>query len=112
LLDLQELVDTTHLVAWRAWHERNEATHDKPLPSTEGSCRFLCGYLKLRKNVETVSTYTILKGKQPSMETAAASVARQWNKKPQDKPWLIPPTGLVKLNLDGSKLRMEREVLV
>jgi hypothetical protein len=33
------------LLTWRAWHARNQATHDKTLPSTEGSVNFLCGYL-------------------------------------------------------------------
>jgi hypothetical protein len=37
------MIDATLLVAWRIWFARNEATHDKPLPSCDSSRRFLSG---------------------------------------------------------------------
>jgi hypothetical protein len=55
-------VDTTLLVAWRIWYARNEVTHEKPLPSVEGSKMFLCSYLKLIHNAKEVPTDVILKG--------------------------------------------------
>jgi hypothetical protein len=50
------MVDTTLLVAWRAWFARNEVTHDKPLPPIEGSKRFLVSYLKMIQNYKDSST--------------------------------------------------------
>ena len=32
-----QMINTTILVSWRVWYARNGITHDKPLPSVEGS---------------------------------------------------------------------------
>ena len=99
--DLNHLVDTTLLVAWRAWYARNEVTHDKPLPSPEGSKRFLCSYLKLIHNVKDTCTDTLLKGKMPMVVSVPLPSPVSVKKGP-DKPWIAPPTGWVKLTIDGS----------
>jgi hypothetical protein len=56
-----QMVDNIFLVAWRAWHARNEVTHEKPLPSIEGAKRFLCSYLKSVKNARELSPKLLLK---------------------------------------------------
>jgi hypothetical protein len=63
-------VDTTVLVAWRAWFARNEATHDKVLPPLESSKCFLSSYLNLILNIKDVPTDAALKGKRPLLISA------------------------------------------
>jgi ribonuclease HI len=89
------------LVAWRAWYARNEATHSKPLPSVEGSKRFLCSYVKLFHDVKKLSTDDILKGKSVMVadQTVAGSALLR---KTSEKRWQLPSPGWVKLNFDGS----------
>jgi hypothetical protein len=95
--------DNTLLVAWRAWHARNEITHDKPLPSVEGSKRFLCSYASLLGNIHSTSTIEILKGKQSAVAPNPRDVQVLKEKYPPDKsPWVRPPEGWIKLSIDGS----------
>ena len=95
------LVDHTMLVAWRAWYVRNEITHDKPLPSVEGSRRFLCNYANILGNIRNASTEQVLKGKQ-LVVTQGTDVGIQRRSEPPDKHWSKPPDGWVKLTIDGS----------
>jgi hypothetical protein len=95
------LVDTTLLVAWRIWYARNEVTHEKPLPSVEGSKMFLCSYLKLIHNAKEVPTDVILKGKMPMVDSMPLPSPVSVKKGP-DKPWTAPPSSWIKLSIDGS----------
>jgi hypothetical protein len=95
------MVDTTLLVAWRAWYARNEVTHDKPLPPIIGSHRFLSGYIKLIGDVKSIPTENLVKGKQPASLVGMAPVPAQ-RVTPSLKPWTKPPTGWIKLSIDGS----------
>jgi hypothetical protein len=96
-------IDNTLLVAWRAWHARNEITHDKPLPSVEASKRFLCSYASLLGNIQSTSTNEILKGKQSAVATNPRDVQVLKKKVPPDKSiWVRPPEGWIKLSVDGS----------
>jgi hypothetical protein len=63
------MVDHTILVARRTWHERNEVTHDKPLPSMEGSKKFLCNYVMILGSIEQTPIDHTLKGKGPMLST-------------------------------------------
>jgi ribonuclease HI len=94
------MVDTTLLVAWRAWFARNEGTHDKPLPPIEGSKRFLASYLKMIQNSKDSSTESLIKGKNPMLDIGTSRPRKV--KKPPDIPWVFPPFGCVKLTVDGS----------
>ena len=49
------------MIAWRAWHARNEVVHDKPLPSIAGSRRFLCSYMRSLENCRTLTSEEIIK---------------------------------------------------
>jgi ribonuclease HI len=97
-----QMLDNTLLVAWRAWHVRNEVTHDKALPSIQSSRQFLCSYLNTLKNVRELPVDTILKGKSVALSTSSMSTTWYQKKKPPDKPWCPPSPGWVKLTVDGS----------
>jgi hypothetical protein len=94
-----QMIDSTLLVAWRVWHCRNEITHDKPLPSTDSSKRFLIGYWNILKNND-VPTEMIIKGKQPVVDTMPIPTVVPL--KSPGKGWSRPPMGWVKLSIDGS----------
>jgi ribonuclease HI len=96
------MVDCLLLVAWRAWYARNEITHDKPLPSVEGSKRFLCSYAKTLRDIKELSTEQILKGKQPLLFPDSQARPIPIKEHAPDVPWVKPPTGWVKLTIDGS----------
>jgi ribonuclease HI len=89
------------LVAWRAWHARNEVTHQKALPSIEGSKRFLCSYLYTVRNLNGQSSEAVIKGKSVALEAAAVRAPHSKQKQPA-KPWCPPPPGWAKLSIDGS----------
>ena len=93
------MIDAFLLVAWRVWFAHNEVTHAKPLPSIEGSKRFLCSYLNIIKNIKDMSTDSILKGKGALVQ--CNPIADQPLNLP-GKLWTKPPHGWVKLNCDGS----------
>jgi ribonuclease HI len=97
-----QMIDTTLLVLWRAWYARNEVTHAKPLPSVEGSKRFLCSYIKILRNIKDQSTEELIKGKHTSVLDLPHARVVYRPKKPPDKVWLKPALGYVKLNCDGS----------
>jgi hypothetical protein len=97
-----QMVDCTLLVAWRNWYARNEITHDKPLPPTEGSRRFLQSYLRTLREIKDMSTEHILKGKLPLIYSSFQAPRTLVKVSPPDKPWLKPPAGWVKLTIDGS----------
>jgi hypothetical protein len=97
------MIDHTMLVAWRAWHERNKVTHDKPIPSTEESSKkFLCNYMKILGSIKDTPTDQILKGKRPVLLAGAEPRLSSSVKKPPNIPWLKSPPGWVKLSIDGS----------
>jgi hypothetical protein len=96
------MIDHTLLVAWRAWYERNEVTHEKPIPATESSKRFLCSYVRILGSIKNTSTDQVLKGKQPMLDSGAQRINPVEVKKPPVKRWLKPPLGWVKLTIDGS----------
>jgi ribonuclease HI len=97
-----QMVDHTMLVAWRSWHERNEVTHDKPLPSTESSKKFLCNYVKILSSIKDTSIDHMLKGKSPMLSAEVVCHLPRLEKHPPDKPWVKPPHGWAKLSIDGS----------
>jgi hypothetical protein len=84
------------LLTWRVWHARNEATHDKPVPSIEGSVNFLCGYLKLMRNIWGSSTDQILRGKQPVLDISTPPVVNH----------VVVPHDINSLSMDPSSWRM------
>ena len=58
-----DVIDNFLLLLWRIWFARNEVTHDKPLPTIEGSKRFLCSYLNTIRNTKKLPTEEVIKGK-------------------------------------------------
>uniref|UniRef100_A0ACD5Y9T6 Uncharacterized protein n=1 Tax=Avena sativa TaxID=4498 RepID=A0ACD5Y9T6_AVESA len=102
------------MMIWRIWHVRNEITHDKKAPPIEASQCFLCSYLNsiLATNQDPMANHA--KGKTP-IEDGDMEPKRRW--KPQvgvpqvgiETKWTKPPTGWVKLNIDGSWKEGERK---
>jgi ribonuclease HI len=92
------------MLLWRIWHVRNEVTHFKPAPPVEVSCRFLCSYLDSIVQIKYFPQADCIKGKTP-----VDQVTHGWRKgkgriveeRPRQR-WTRPPTGWVKLNVDGS----------
>ena len=97
-----QMINNTLLVAWRVWYARNEITHNKPLPSVEGSKCFLCSYTKILSNIQNTSTDQVLKGKQLLVVPGIVAGSTRKKNEPPDKPWSKPPLGWVKLSIDGS----------
>ena len=97
-----QMIDNTLLVAWRVWYARNEITHDKLLPSIVGSQRFLCSYINTLRDIRSLPTDQILKGKKPLLNTGASLPYISVKEKSPINPWKKPPPGWVKLMIDGS----------
>jgi hypothetical protein len=90
------------MTAWRIWFTRNEVTHDKELPTIEGSRRFICSYMRSLENIKHVQSEDIIKGKQ-------AIVHDERKVLPKERPvshamWTRPWDGETKLNIDGAFL--------
>jgi hypothetical protein len=94
------MVDAILLIAWRTWHAHNEATHSKPLPSTEGSKRFLISYLRSYRQARELTTEEMLRGKQILGSLNLKPEATGQRK--EEACWSKPASGWVKLNCDGS----------
>jgi hypothetical protein len=58
-----DMIEAILLTSWRAWYAHNEIIHAKPLPSIEGSKRFLVGYHKTFSQIRELSTEELIKGK-------------------------------------------------
>ena len=96
-----DMIDATLLVAWRAWHARNEVTHNKPLPTIEGSRRFLEDYRHLVLEIQSRTVEDLIKGKHPVHSNNLAPVQSEVSVA-HVKPWATPPVGWVSLSVDGS----------
>lgn len=90
------------MTMWRNWKARkNDATHGKPLPPTEGSRKFLCGYMTSLMNIKLNPLMDAVKGKRHILDfTRRVSPAPR--RAPAMKVWEKPPQDWVKLNVDGS----------
>jgi hypothetical protein len=93
----KKMLDRVIMVMWRIWFVHNEITHDKPMPAVEGSRRFLCSYMASIENIKKLPTEEILKGKRPMHQPVVISETHV-----AVDAWKKPPTGYVKLNVDGS----------
>jgi hypothetical protein len=88
------------MIAWRVWYARNEITHDKPLPSIEGSKRFICSYMQSLENIRKLDSEVVIKGKLPvGIMTPLTPVTRPTV---TTERWTVPPLGRLKLNVDGA----------
>jgi hypothetical protein len=95
------MIDAFLLVAWRIWFAHNEVTHDKDLPSIEGSKIFLLSYIRTLKSIKSLSTEEVIKGKCAKfMDTIKPTLTCEPS--PGNLRWLMPTPGWVKLNCDGS----------
>jgi ribonuclease HI len=92
------------MLFWRIWFVHNEITHEKPMPTVEGSRRFLVSYLDSLILIKHNPLYDPLKGK----ETLLPDMNFEKRRRPLDKThgklekWKPPPATHAKLNTDGS----------
>jgi ribonuclease HI len=92
------------MTLWRAWHVRNELTHDKKPPPVAASKRFLDSYLQSLLLVEQHPVVDIEKGKQV-VDYGLGERRRKNQVGPtvQEKHnWKPPDEGVTKLNIDGA----------
>jgi hypothetical protein len=92
------------MILWRIWHAHNEVTHQKPLPSVEGSRRFLLSYLESLTVLKQHPNADFEKGKMvvnPEMGLNRGQKQDENRPKVREK-WEAPPGELTKLNVDGS----------
>jgi hypothetical protein len=92
------------MVIWRIWHVHNEITHSKPMPSIEGSKRFLASYLHSLLLIKQSPKADPIKGKAVVDHTQGFRCnARQSDGRQKNViKWLPPAAGTAKLNTDGS----------
>jgi hypothetical protein len=94
----------TIMIIWRIWHIHNEITHDKPMPSMEGSKRFLASYLdsllliKQAPKAEPIKGKAVISHNRGFRCTDRLADGRQKNV----IKWTPPAEGMAKLNTDGS----------
>jgi hypothetical protein len=55
--------DRVLMIGWRIWFPRNEVTHEKELPSIEGSRRFICSYMHSLADISQATLEQVMKGK-------------------------------------------------
>lgn len=89
----------TLMIAWQAWHARNEVTHNKPLLTTDGSRRFLSNYMASLGHLNHRSPDAVLKGS--LMDRLLLAPGRS-QKTEVHKAWESPTLGYDKLNIDGA----------
>jgi hypothetical protein len=94
----------TLMIIWRIWHIHNEITHDKPMPSLEGSKRFLMSYLDSLLMIKQTPTADPVKGKAVisySQGFCCKNRLAEGRQKNVIK-WSPPARDMAKLNTDGS----------
>jgi hypothetical protein len=94
------MIDAFLLVAWCIWFAHNEVTHDKDLPSIEGSKIFLLSYSKTLKSIKSLYEEEVIKGKFKFVDTIKLTLTCEPS--PGNLRWLMPSPGWVKLNCDGT----------
>jgi hypothetical protein len=88
------------MIAWRIWFARNEVTHEKELPSIEGSRRFICNYIRSLVDIRQATSEQVLKGKQSLvLDKENGQAAMKLDPNPL---WTRPVDGALKLNVDGA----------
>lgn len=91
----------TLMILWRIWHIRNCITHDKPVPTIEGSCRFLESYVESLLIVKQQPQADQCKGKDVATYSLQAKLPGGTHSK-LALCWKRPDVGFTKLNVDGS----------
>jgi hypothetical protein len=97
------------MILWRIWHIHNEITHQKPLPSVEGSKRFLASYLESLLLIKQFPNADPVKGKSVVvLDQGFACGTKSESRRKDVIKWLPPVADMAKLNTDGSFMRSQQ----
>jgi hypothetical protein len=88
--------DRVLMIAWTILFACNEVTHEKDLPSIEGSRRFICSYMHSLQNIKHATIERIIKGK----HIASPEPVRSPVQSAPHAIWVRPGEGELKLNID------------
>jgi hypothetical protein len=95
----EEVRNMIIMLTWRIWQLRNDLIHDKGIPPTEVTKRYLTSYFGSLVQIRQQSVTEIVKGKRPCVTSVQPSVAPPRSMSP---PWPKPIPGWNALSVDGS----------
>ncbi|VAH19030.1 hypothetical protein VPH35_009242 [Triticum aestivum] len=90
------------MIIWRNWQLRNDAMHDKTVPSVAVTSGFLQSYMLSLDQIKHDKGYDMLKGKRDLNPVGGGAQLRQEKRSQEHAPWPPPLEGWIALSLDGS----------
>lgn len=96
------------MMLWRIWHVRNELFHGKPAVPANVSQRFISSYISSLLEIKQHPHANPSKGKHIVQHRRPARPPSPPKPSPGIFSWVKPPTGWMKLSIDGSFVSKEK----